>query len=76
MSTSSGADFSCIERCKRHFVPLGRRQLLSLLVAAMVIPGAATPAWWNVPGAARRVVIINGWVLLEDDVHEVARHAA
>jgi hypothetical protein len=76
MSTSSGANFSRIERCKHHLVPLERRQLLSFLFAAMAVPRAATPAWWNLHAGPRRVVIINGWVLLEDDVHEVTRHAA
>jgi hypothetical protein len=76
MSTSSGIDFPRIERCERHLAALGRRQLLSLLFAAMALPGAATSAWWNLRAGSRRVVIINGWVLLEDDVREVTRHAA
>jgi hypothetical protein len=76
MSTSSSADFSSIEMCKRHLVALGRRQLLSLLFAAMAVPGAATSTRWNLRVGSSRMIILNGWVLLEDDVYEVARYAA
>jgi hypothetical protein len=76
MSTSPGADFPRIERRKRRLVAVGRRQLLALFLAAMAVPGAAMSAWWNIRAGPRRVVIVNGWVLLEDDVREVASRVA
>jgi hypothetical protein len=76
MSMSSGADFSPLERRKRRLVAVGRRQLLALFCAATAVPGAAMSASWNIRGRPRRVVIVNGWVLLEDDVREVASRVA
>ena len=71
MSTSSNAEFSPIERREGHPIALARRQLLALLFAAFAAPDAMTEAP-TFQARSRRVVIVNGWVLLEDDVYEVA----
>jgi hypothetical protein len=76
MWSHSNTDYSCVERRRRRLAGVGRRQLLALLLGTVAAPGAAISAWPHLPVRARRVVVVNGWVLLEDDLLKAVDHVA
>jgi hypothetical protein len=68
---STTYDLMCIEESAHRPIFVGRRQFLGLFLPAAAMLGAVESAR-NLEDGRRRMIVINGWILLEDDVWEIA----
>ena len=53
-----------------------RRKLFALLAGLLAVPATTVRSAMGAPMGSSRIVVLDGWVLLEDDLWSLTKHVA